>query len=54
MFEIEVMSFVDVKVADDFAAYSKEEKEAATLEQVISVANAIRMVSPVCVDQNDP
>ncbi len=44
MFEIELMSFVDLKVADDFGRYSKEEKEKVTLDELISVANAIREV----------
>lgn len=45
MFEIEMVSFVDLKVADDFEAYSTEEKERKTLDELISVANAIRSVN---------
>ena len=45
MFEIEVLSFVDVKVADDYEHYSTEKKEQASLDELISVANSIREVS---------
>lgn len=44
MFEIELVSFVDLKVADDFGQYSKEEKEKVSLDELLSVANAIREV----------
>lgn len=44
MFEIELVSFVDLKVADDFGHYSREEKEKVTLDELLSVANAIREV----------
>ena len=38
------MNFVDVKVADNFDNYSREEKENATLDEVIAVADALRAV----------
>ena len=44
MFEIEVLNFVDIKVADDFENYTKEQKEKTTLDELITVANAIREV----------
>ena len=44
MFEIELINFVDHQAADEFAILSKEEKEQATLEQLIAVANAEREV----------
>jgi hypothetical protein len=44
MFEIELISFVDLKVADDFGHYSKEEKENVPFGELLSVANAIREV----------
>ena len=40
MFEIELLSFVDYQAADDFTAFSREERENATLDQIIAVANA--------------
>ncbi len=46
MYEIELMSFVDHKAADDFQAFSRKEREAATLEQLIAVATAEIEVSP--------
>ena len=45
MFEIELLSFVDLKVADDFGHLSKEDKENVSLDELLSVANAIREVS---------
>lgn len=44
MFEVELISFVDLKVADDFGHYTKEEKENVSLDELLSVANAIREV----------
>ena len=44
MFEVEMVSFVDHKAADDFQDFSKQERERATLEQLIAVANAEREV----------
>lgn len=44
MFEIELVSFVDHKAAEDFSAFSKQERESATLDQLIAVANAEREV----------
>ncbi len=37
-------SFVDVKVADNFEGYSKEEKETVTLDELLSVADTLRAV----------
>lgn len=45
MFEIEIVNFVDLKVADDFGHYTKEEREKISLDQLVSVANAIREVT---------
>lgn len=44
MFEIEIVTFVDLKVADDFGHYTKEERENISLDKLVSVANAIREV----------
>jgi len=44
MFEIELISFVDHRAADEFASFSPEERQQATLEQLIAVANAEREV----------
>lgn len=45
MFEIEVLSFVDLKAADNFDGYSRQEREQASLDELITVANAIREVN---------
>ena len=45
MFEIELLSFVDYRAANEFTAFSREERENATLDQIIAVANAEKDVS---------
>jgi hypothetical protein len=45
LFEIELLSFVDYRAADEFTAFSREEREKATLDQIIAVANAEKDVS---------
>lgn len=47
MFEIEVVSFIDVKVADNFGLYSEEEKAAVGLDELLSVTNAYREVKNI-------
>ena len=42
MFEIELVSFVDHKAADEFESFTRQERREATLEQLIAVANAER------------
>ena len=44
MFEIEVVSYIDVKVADNFGHYTEEEKAAVGLDELLSVTNAHREV----------
>lgn len=39
-----MLNFVDIKVADNFENYTKEEKEKTTLDELMTVANAIREV----------
>ena len=48
MFEVEMISFVDHKAADDFQDFSKQERERASLEQLMAVANAEREVRDWC------
>ena len=45
LFEIELLSFVDYRAADEFTAFSREDRENATLDQIIAVANAEKDVS---------
>lgn len=47
LFEIELLSFVDYRAADEFTAFSREERENATLDQIIAVANAEKDVSNI-------
>ncbi|XP_065196314.1 inactive peptidyl-prolyl cis-trans isomerase FKBP6-like [Sycon ciliatum] len=42
LFEIEMLQYIDHKAADDFADFSKEEKQAAPFEQILAVINAER------------
>lgn len=45
MYEIELISFVDHKAADDFQSFTRKEREEATLDQIIAVASAETEVS---------
>ncbi len=45
MFEIEVVSFVDMRAVDEFEVCSKEEKEKISFDKLVDVTNAIREVS---------
>ena len=45
LFQIELLSFVDHRAADEFSSFSREERENATLDQIIAVANAEKDVS---------
>ncbi len=44
MFEIELISFIDYKAADEFSSLTRKEQREATLEQLLAVANAEREV----------
>ncbi len=44
MFEIELISFIDYKAADEFGSLTRKEKKEASLEQLLAVANAEREV----------
>ena len=44
MFEIELINFVDHQAADAYASLSREDREQATVEQLIAVANVDREV----------
>ena len=45
LFEIELLSFVDYRAANEFTAFSREERENASLDEIIAVANAEKDVS---------
>ena len=45
LFEIELLSFVDYRAADEFTAFPREDRENATLDKIIAVANAEKDVS---------
>ena len=47
LFEIELLSFIDYRAADEFTAFSREERDNATLDQIIAVANAEKDVSDI-------
>ena len=44
MFEIELINFVDHQAADAYVSLSREDREQATVEQLIAVANVDREV----------
>ena len=44
MFEIELISFMDLKAADDFSSLTAKEKREATLKQLIAAASAEKAV----------
>ena len=45
LFQIELLSFVDHKAADEYNSFSREDRELATLDQIIAVATAEKDVS---------
>ena len=47
LFQIELLSFVDHKAADEFYSFSREDREIATLDQIIAVATAEKDVSGI-------
>ncbi|KAJ7378740.1 Inactive peptidyl-prolyl cis-trans isomerase fkbp6 [Desmophyllum pertusum] len=42
LYEVELLSYIDHKAADDFDAFTEEERKQATFEQLLKVANSER------------
>ncbi|XP_064391991.1 inactive peptidyl-prolyl cis-trans isomerase FKBP6-like [Halichondria panicea] len=53
MFEIELISFIDYKAADEFGSLTRKEKKEASLEQLLAVANAEREAGNELFKQNN-